>query len=75
MSGNELSIDVYPGDVDIMIGEFQCFAAGPSTNVDDWDGPGTESIYDLAYYDPGYRRADEDPGGRFGLREYLPDAA
>jgi uncharacterized membrane protein len=52
MSGNEMSIEVEPGDVDVMIGEFQCFAAGPSTNWDDWDGPGTESILDLAYYSP-----------------------
>ena len=52
MSGNEMEIEVNPGDVDIMIGEFQVYAAGASTNVDDWDGPGTESILDLQYYDP-----------------------
>ena len=52
MSGNQLSIDVEPGDVDVLIGYFQVYAAGPSTNVDPWDGPGTESILDLQYYNP-----------------------
>ncbi|MCD4690438.1 T9SS type A sorting domain-containing protein, partial [bacterium] len=52
MAGNEMEIEVNPGDVEIMIGEFQVYAAGVSTNVDDWDGPGTESILDLQYYDP-----------------------
>ncbi len=52
MAGNMLSVDVEPGVVDVLIGEFQVYAAGPSTNVDDWDGPGTESILDLQYYDP-----------------------
>ncbi len=52
IAGNEMGIEVNPGDVDIMIGEFQVYAAGAMTNVDDWDGPGTESILDLQYYDP-----------------------
>jgi hypothetical protein len=52
MAGNVMDIEVTPGDVDVMVGEFRVYAAGASTNVDDWDGPGTESILDLQYYDP-----------------------
>ncbi len=52
LAGNEMYIEVEPGEVDVAIGEFRVYAAGEDTNVDDWDGPGTESILDLAYYDP-----------------------
>jgi len=78
MSGNELTIDVDPGDVDIMIGEFQCYAAGMSTNVDDWDGPGTESIFDLAYYDPGddtLEKIPADGSGYVSIYPELPDGS
>ncbi|MFH1690327.1 MAG: T9SS type A sorting domain-containing protein [Candidatus Eisenbacteria bacterium] len=72
MAGNELTIDVYPGDVDIMIGEFQCYAAGPSTNVDSWDGPGTESIYDIAYYSPTLGTLQKIPADGSGYVSIYP---
>jgi hypothetical protein len=52
MSGNELVVEVEPGAGGVEIGEFRARAAGALTNVDEWDGPGTESILDLQYYDP-----------------------
>jgi hypothetical protein len=52
MAGNVLSAEVGVGAVDVVLGEFLVYAAGPSTNVDEWDGPGTESILDLQYYNP-----------------------
>jgi hypothetical protein len=52
MAGNVMSVEVSVGEVEVLLGEFQVYAAGPSTNVDEWDGPGTESILDLQYYDP-----------------------
>jgi hypothetical protein len=73
MSGNEMTIEVEPGDVDVMIGEFQCYAAGPmGGNVDDWDGPGTESILDLAYYSPTNETLEKIPADGSGYVSIFP---
>jgi uncharacterized membrane protein len=52
MSGNEITIAVDPGDIDIMIGEILLYNAGQGTNVDPWDGPSTEPSLGFWYYDP-----------------------
>ena len=52
MAGNELEIDVNPGDVDVMIGEIKVVCPGTGNNYDAWDGPSDESILDFQYYDP-----------------------
>ncbi len=78
MAGNLLTIDVEPGDVDVMIGDFRVYAAGPATNVDDWDGPGTESIFDLAYYDPEtgeLTKIPADGSGSVSIYPELPDGS
>ena len=78
MAGNEMTIDVEPGDVDVMIGDFRVYAAGEDTNVDDWDGPGTESIFDLAYYDPAtgtLTKIPADGSGTVSIFPELPDGS
>lgn len=52
MAGNEITIAVDPGDIDIMIGEILLYNAGATTNVDPWDGPSTEPSVGFWYYDP-----------------------
>ena len=77
MAGNEMSIEVEPGQVDVRIGDFQVYAAGDMTNIDDWDGPGTESILDLAYYDPSTGALTKIPADGVGdpvsFMAYSPD--
>jgi len=52
MSGNEITIDVEPGEIDIMIGEILLYNTDVSTNVDPWDGPSTEPSVGFWYYNP-----------------------
>jgi hypothetical protein len=54
MSGNEMEIVVNPGDVEVMIGEILTVCPDSSNNVDAWDGPSHESLYDFQYYSPTY---------------------
>ncbi len=54
MSGNHLIIDVFPGDVQVMVGEIEYWCASavnPGSNVDAVDGPGDEDFLDLQFYD------------------------
>jgi len=76
LAGNHMFIEVEPGEVDVMIGNFQVYAAGEFTNVDDWDGPGTESILDLAYYDPNtdtLEKIPADGGDPVSFLAFSPD--
>jgi len=76
MAGNHLYIEVAPGEVGVAIGDFQVYAAGEDTNVDDWDGPGTESILDLAYYDPNtdtLEKIPADGSAPVSFLAYSPD--
>jgi uncharacterized membrane protein len=55
MSGNQLEINVDPGDIEVSIGEIELWNASamvPGSNVDAVDGPGTETILDFQYFDP-----------------------
>jgi uncharacterized membrane protein len=81
MSGNEMTIDVEPGDIDIMIGEILLYNAGATTNVDPWDGPSTEPSVGFWYYDPttnGHTRIPATPPDPndpewIPFTTYLPD--
>lgn len=54
MSGNELTILVDPGAVDVMIGEIKVVCPDTGNNYDAWDGPSDESLFDFQYYSPTY---------------------
>ena len=76
MAGNQIYIAVTPGEVGVTIRDFVVYAAGPNTNVDDWDGPGTETILDLAYYDPTtgtLEKIPADGGDPVSFLAYAPD--
>lgn len=54
MSGNQMTISVTPGDVDVMIGEIKVVCPDVGNNYDAWDGPSDESLLDFQYYSPTY---------------------
>ena len=53
MSGNELTIDIDPANYvgDVVEEVLMWNPEIPSENVDPWDGPSMEDIYDFYYYD------------------------
>ncbi|MBD3347753.1 MAG: T9SS type A sorting domain-containing protein [Candidatus Eisenbacteria bacterium] len=53
MSGNELTIDIDPANYvgDVVEEVLMWNPEIPSENVDPWDGPSLEDIYDFYYYD------------------------
>ncbi len=79
MTGNEITIEVDPGDIDIMIGEILLYNAGETTNVDPWDGPSTEPSLGFWYYDPTTNEATKipthpgDDPSWIPITTYLPD--